>query len=56
MRDEIDGRLWNEHGAEFTAAVVKWIAELSAAFIRMNERHYEAPWRKAESRGRGASA
>jgi hypothetical protein len=54
MRDEIDGRLWTEHGPEFTAAVLKWIAELSAAFIRMNDRNYQAPWREAESRGHGA--
>lgn len=55
MRDEIDGRLWNEHGPEFTDAVVKWIAELSAAFIRMNKRNYAAPWHEEEPRGRGAS-
>jgi len=54
MRDEIDGRLWTEHGPEFTEAVIKWISELSAAFIRMNERAYSAPWQEASSSRRGA--
>jgi hypothetical protein len=49
MRDEIDGRLWAEHGPEFSQAVMKWIAELSAAYIRMNERRYAAPWKAASS-------
>lgn len=52
MRDEIDGRLWIEHGSEFTTAVVKWIEALSAAFIRLNERQYEAPWGESETRRR----
>lgn len=52
MRDEIDGRLWTEHGPEFTAAVFKWIEQLSAAFIRLNERRYDAPWRQADARHR----
>lgn len=51
MREEIDGRLWDDHGREFTTAVLKWVEELSAAFIRLNERQYAAPWRKAEARG-----
>ncbi len=50
MRDEIDARLWADHGSEFSTTVLRWIAELSAAFIRLNERNYAAPWREAEPR------
>jgi len=56
MRDEIDGRLWAEHGPEFTTAVLKWVAELSAAFARLNERQYQAPWRQPEGQDRGTRA
>ena len=52
MREEIDARLWADHGSEFTTAVWQWIAELSAAFIRLNERNYAAPWKNAEPHGR----
>ena len=48
MRDEIEARLWDENGAEFTTALWKWIEELSAAFVRLNERNYAAPWKHAE--------
>jgi hypothetical protein len=51
MRDEIDARLLADHGPELATAVLKWIAELSAAFIRMNERNYAAPWRAGLRRG-----
>ena len=54
MRDEIEARLWDENGTEFTTAMWKWIAELSAAFIRLNERTYSAPWKNAGTNGRAA--
>ena len=56
MREEIDDRLWNDHGQELTTAVVKWIEALSAAFIRLNERQYAAPWREAKAQGRCGTA
>jgi len=54
MRDEIEARLWDENGTMFTTAVWKWIEELSAAFVRLNERTYAAPWKNCEPRNRAA--
>ena len=52
MRDEIEARLWDENGTEFTTAAWQWIEALSAAFIRLNERNYAAPWKNARPHSR----
>lgn len=51
MRDEIEARLWDESGTLFTTAIWEWIEALSAAFIRLNERTYAAPWKDAGAHG-----
>jgi hypothetical protein len=44
MSDEIDDRLWTEHGASFTAALRDLIDEVRIAFVRLHEFHWAAPW------------
>jgi hypothetical protein len=46
MRDEMDSRMWVEHGADFTALVAKAIAVVGVSLKRLNEIEFEAPWRK----------
>jgi hypothetical protein len=46
MRDEMDSRLWVEHGADFTALMAKVIDAIGISLKRLNEIEFEAPWRK----------
>jgi len=46
MRDEIDGRIWVEHGAEFTAFLGRVIDALKVTFIRLHGIEFDAPWRR----------
>ena len=50
MRDAIEARMWAEHGHDFATAVAGLFAAAGAAFRRLNEIQYDAPWRDA---GRG---
>lgn len=50
MRDEIESRLWTEHGATFTAAVRDLLDQVRIAFLRLNARTWDAPWRVTEER------
>jgi hypothetical protein len=56
MRDEIDGRLWAEHGQSFSrevaAAFAAAAANLAAGFRRLNQIQFDAPW-KRDARGPG---
>jgi hypothetical protein len=49
MRDEIDGRLWAEHGSEFSQSISEFFDKLSFAWRRLNERQYATPWKSKES-------
>jgi hypothetical protein len=50
MRDEIDSRLWVEHGPPFAAAIDAAIAAIAAAvrpaLRRIHEVEFGAPWKQ----------
>jgi hypothetical protein len=44
MRDEIDSRLWVEHGSAFSEDLAKLFQQIGDAFARLTEIQYRAPW------------
>jgi len=46
MRDEIDSRLWLEHGSAFTEDLAKLFRQAGEAINRLNEVQFRAPWRR----------
>ena len=46
MRDEIDGRLWVEHGHQFSEDMDRLFSGFKLTFKRMAAIQFEAPWRK----------
>jgi len=50
MRDEIDMRIWNEHGHAFSEDLAKFFANAAAAIgiglRRLNEMEFDAPWKR----------
>jgi len=44
MRDELDGRLWVDHGAAFGDVVACFLDQLKLSLKRLHEIQYEAPW------------
>ncbi|MGE5721952.1 MAG: hypothetical protein ACM3YM_05775 [Sphingomonadales bacterium] len=50
MRDEMDARLWAEHGSEFSAAVAGLLGQVRTAFAKLYEIQYDAPWRRETKR------
>jgi hypothetical protein len=53
MRDEMDARIWNEHGAEFSASLHEFFLGLGAAFRRLQEIRFAAPWKREGFTGPG---
>lgn len=45
MRDEMDARIWNEHGARFSKDVGRALAKLKHVFDRIHAVEFRAPWR-----------
>lgn len=56
MRDEIDSRLWVEHGHAFSETVASFFAGVGNAIgtglRRLNEMEFDAPWER-DARGPG---
>ena len=50
MRDEIDGRLWNAHGQQFSDDLHKGLVAAGAALARLHRLAWEAPWRRPPAR------
>jgi hypothetical protein len=44
MRDEIDGRMWLEHGAAFTEDLASLFRQIGEALNRLTEIQFRAPW------------
>jgi hypothetical protein len=49
MRDEMDGRIWVEHHADFSAFIAGAIDALKVSFKKLHEIEFDAPWRRAAS-------
>ncbi|HEX8224523.1 MAG TPA: hypothetical protein VF605_11965 [Allosphingosinicella sp.] len=56
MRDEIDSRIWAEHGHAFSGDLANFFASVGSAIgvglKRLNEMDFDAPW-KRDVRGPG---
>ena len=56
MRDEIDSRIWAEHGQAFSEDLANFFARTADAIgtglRRLNEMEFDAPW-KRDFRGPG---
>ena len=46
MRDEIDGRIWQAHHADYSATVAHAAASAGSAIGRLNRRLLAARWRR----------
>lgn len=44
MHDEIDGRLWIEHGSKLTRMLGKLWDVISVSLARVHREHFDAPW------------
>jgi hypothetical protein len=49
MRDEMDARLWVEHGAEFSRSLSEAFAKLRIVFERLHAIEFSAPWRGSKT-------
>lgn len=56
MRDEIDSRVWVEHGHAFSESLASFLAAAGTAIgvglRRLNEIEFDAPWQR-DGRGPG---
>ena len=56
MRDEIDSRIWAEHGHAFSEDLASFLATvgttIGTALKRLNEIEFDAPWER-DVRGPG---
>jgi hypothetical protein len=57
MRDEMDARIWVEHGAEFSEGLHSFFLRVGAAIRDMMERlhryNFDAPWKHEGFSGPG---
>ena len=44
MRDYIDGRVWADHGHQFSEQVAVLLAAAKDVFCRLQRIEYDAPW------------
>lgn len=44
MHDEIDGRLWIEHGPKLTESLSKAWDVIAVSLTRVHAEHFDAPW------------
>ncbi len=49
MRDEIDARIWNEHGHQFSEALHRFLQGVALTFRRLHAIQFHAPWRDTKS-------
>ncbi len=53
MRDELEGRLWADHGAAFGDVVTHFLDQLKLSLKRLHEIQYGAPWLHDAERKQG---
>jgi hypothetical protein len=49
MRDEIDARIWNEHGQQFSEDLHRLLKTVAVSLKRLHAIQFDAPWRKTRS-------
>jgi hypothetical protein len=50
MRDEIDARIWNEYGHQFSEDLHRMLKVLWVSLCKLNKIQFEAPWRKRRAK------
>jgi hypothetical protein len=50
MRDEMDARIWNEHGHQFSEDLHRFFQAVKVTFCKIAAINFSAPWRKPASR------
>ncbi len=45
MRDEIDARIWNEHGHQFSGDLHRLLKAIQVTFCKLAAIQFSAPWR-----------
>ncbi|HLL30054.1 MAG TPA: hypothetical protein VK403_03555 [Allosphingosinicella sp.] len=50
MRDEIDSRIWADHGGAFSEELARFFANLGTGLRRLNEIQFDAPWKRGAGR------
>ena len=53
MRDELDARIWGDHGAAFAAALDRFFSSVALSLKRLHEIHFSAPWQDRRLNGPG---
>jgi hypothetical protein len=53
MRDEMDARIWNEHGQDFSASLHALLLDIGAGFRRLQAIRFAAPWKRGDVAGPG---
>ena len=51
MRDEMDARIWAEHGAAFSEDLDKLLRRVWAGLKRLHQIEFDAPWLHERRRG-----
>ena len=49
MRDELDARIWNEHGHQFSEDLHRLLKGVAVTFRRLHAIQFHAPWRDSKS-------
>ncbi|MDP8914086.1 MAG: hypothetical protein M3N39_10980 [Pseudomonadota bacterium] len=49
MRDEIDTRIWTQHGHQFSNDLHRLLNAVGVTFRRLHAIQFYAPWRDTES-------
>ena len=49
MRDEIDARIWNEHGHQFSEDLHRLFKTVAVSLRRLHAIQFHAPWRDTKS-------
>jgi hypothetical protein len=56
MRDEIDGRLWAEHGHQLSDGLHTLLTTIRGTFANIHRRRWDAPWRHSSRSHRPGQA
>ena len=49
MRDEIDARIWSEHGHQLSDGLHRFFKTVAVSLRRLHAIQFDAPWRDSKS-------
>ena len=50
MRDEIDGRLWEQHHGAFSDGISQLVDQIRVSLRRLHRLQFDAPWRHGDAK------